>query len=299
MAELVQQIVNGVSNGAIYALIALGYTMVYGILRLINFAHGEVFMVGAFAGLAVQRALPGGGVPVLVVALFAAATASALTALLIERIAYRPLRGKSRIIVLIAAIGVSIFLQNLVGTFTKSAPFFWQPVFVTETESARYLIAPYLTLADAYVIGGAGLMMIVLQWVVYRTRMGKAMRAVSQNMDAAALMGINTSRVIAFTFLLAGALAGVGAVLVGQKNGSVNYGMGLLPGLKAFVAAVLGGIGSIPGALVGGVILGFAETFVSAYVSSSYRDAIAFGILIVVLLVRPSGIFGKYVPEKV
>ncbi len=299
MAELIQQIVNGASNGAIYALIALGYTMVYGILKLINFAHGEVFMVGAFAGLAVQRALPGQGTPVLVAALVAAAVASALTAVLIERVAYRPLRGKPRIIVLITAIGVSIFVQNVVATLTRASPFFWQPVFVTENETARYLIEPYLTLADAFVIGGATLMMLLLQYIVYRTRMGKAMRAVSQNMDVASLMGINTSRVIGFTFLLAGALAGVGAVLVGQKNGSVNYGMGLMPGLKAFVAAVLGGIGSIPGALVGGVILGFAETFVAAYVSSNYRDAIAFAILIVVLLVRPSGIFGKYVPEKV
>jgi branched-chain amino acid transport system permease protein len=299
VAELVQQIVNGLSNGAIYALIALGYTMVYGILKLINFAHGEVFMIGAFAGLGVQRALPGHGVEVLALALVAAASASAVTALTIERIAYRPLRGKPRIIVLITAIGVSMLLQNVVASLTRAAPFFWQPIFVTESETARYVLEPYLTLADAFVIGGAAAMMLLLQFIVYRTRIGKAMRAVSQNMDVASLMGINTSRVIAFTFLIAGGLAGVGAVLVGQKNGSVNYGMGLLPGLKAFVAAVLGGIGSIPGALVGGVILGFAETFVAAYVSSSYRDAIAFAILIVVLLVRPSGIFGRYVPEKV
>ena len=300
MAELVQQIVNGVSNGAIYALIALGYTMVYGILKLINFAHGEVFMVGAFSGLLVQRYMPGnGGALSLAVAIVVAGIVGAITALTIERVAYRPLRGKPRIIVLITAIGVSIFIQNVVALITKASPFFWQPVFVTANETAVYAIEPFLTWADAFVIGGAALMMGLLQFIVYRTRMGKAMRAVSQNMDVAALMGINTSRVIAFTFVLAGFLAGAGAVLVGQKNGAVNYGMGLLPGLKAFVAAVLGGIGSIRGALVGGLILGFAETFVSAYVSSSYRDAIAFSILIVVLLVRPSGIFGKYVPEKV
>jgi branched-chain amino acid transport system permease protein len=172
-------------------------------------------------------------------------------------------------------------------------------VFVDANETAVYAIEPFLTVADAFVIGGAIGLMGLLQLIVFRTRMGKAMRAVSQNADAAALMGIPVDRVIAFTFVLAGFLAGAGAVLVGQKNGSVSYVMGLLPGLKAFVAAVLGGIGSIPGALVGGLILGCAETFVAAYVSSSYRDAIAFAILIVVLLVRPSGLFGKYVPEKV
>jgi branched-chain amino acid transport system permease protein len=301
VTELVQQLVNGLSNGAIYALIALGYTMVYGILKLINFAHGEVFMVGAFAGLTVQRTLGvEGGAAVLVLAMFAAGAAGAAIAFSIERIAYRPLRGRPRIIVLITAIGVSIFIQNVVALLTRAAPNFWQPVFVAPgTESALYAIEPFVTYADAFVIGGAFTLMIGLQLIVYRTRMGKAMRAVSQNLEVAALMGINVNRVIAFTFVLAGFLAGAGAVLVGQKNGSVNYIMGLLPGLKAFVAAVLGGIGSIPGALVGGLILGFAETFVAAYVSSSYRDAIAFSVLIVVLLVRPSGIFGKYVPEKV
>jgi len=301
VAELVQQLVNGLSNGAIYALIALGYTMVYGILRLINFAHGEVFMVGAFAGLATQR-LGGAemrGPAGLAVAIVVAGLAGAATAFLIERLAYRPLRGKPRIIVLITAIGVSILIQNLVAIATDARPSFWQPVFVNESEGAIYLITPFVTLADAFVIGGAILLMGFLQLVVYRTRMGRAMRAVSQNLEVAALMGIHTGRVISFTFILAGFLAGAGAVLVGQKNGSVSYIMGLLPGLKAFVAAVLGGIGSIPGALVGGLLLGCAETFVAAYVSSNYRDAIAFGILIVVLLVRPSGIFGRYVPEKV
>ncbi len=299
MTEFVQQLVNGISSGAIYALIALGYTMVYGILKLINFAHGEVFMVGAFAGLAVQRAGVADGPAGLVVSMFAAGLAAAALAFTIERVAYRPLRGKPRVIVLITAIGVSILVQNLVAIATQSAPSFWRPVFVDANETAVYAIEPFLTVADAFVIGGAIGLMALLQLIVFRTRMGKAMRAVSQNADAAALMGIPVDRVIAFTFVLAGFLAGAGAVLVGQKNGSVSYVMGLLPGLKAFVAAVLGGIGSIPGALVGGLILGCAETFVAAYVSSSYRDAIAFAILIVVLLVRPSGLFGKYVPEKV
>jgi branched-chain amino acid transport system permease protein len=299
LIEFVQQLVNGISSGAIYALIALGYTMVYGILKLINFAHGEVFMVGAFAGLAVQRAGVADGPAGLVVSMFAAGLAAAALAFTIERVAYRPLRGKPRVIVLITAIGVSILVQNLVAIATQSAPSFWRPVFVDANETAVYAIEPFLTVADAFVIGGAIGLMGLLQLIVFRTRMGKAMRAVSQNADAAALMGIPVDRVIAFTFVLAGFLAGAGAVLVGQKNGSVSYVMGLLPGLKAFVAAVLGGIGSIPGALVGGLILGCAETFVAAYVSSSYRDAIAFAILIVVLLVRPSGLFGKYVPEKV
>ncbi|MCC7386820.1 MAG: branched-chain amino acid ABC transporter permease [Deltaproteobacteria bacterium] len=301
MTEFVQQLVNGLSNGAIYALIALGYTMVYGILKLINFAHGEVFMVGAFAGLMVQRGVGTQlGVWVLLLAIVAAGVAGGTVAFLIERIAYRPLRKKPRIIALITAIGVSIFIQNVVALLTRAAPYFWQPVFVAEgSETALYAIEPFVTYADAFVIGGALALMLLLQYIVYGTKMGKAMRAVSQNLDVASLMGINVNRVIAFTFVLAGGLAGAGAVLVGQKNGSVNYIMGLMPGLKAFVAAVLGGIGSVPGALAGGLILGFAETFVAAYLSSSYRDAIAFAVLIAVLLVRPSGIFGKYVPEKV
>jgi branched-chain amino acid transport system permease protein len=300
VAEIVQQLINGLSNGAIYALIALGYTMVYGILRLINFAHGEVFMLGAFAGVWVQRWLgPSSGWLGLFVAAAGAGLASAFAALIIERVAYRPLRGKPRVIALITAIGVSILLQNVVALATNSQPAFWRPVFVDQKDVALYAIEPYLTWADAFVIVGAIVLMMLLQYVVYGTKMGKAMRAVSQNLDVAALMGINVNKVIAFTFLLAGLLAGGCAVLVGQKNGKVEAVMGLMPGLKAFVAAVLGGIGSIPGALIGGIMLGFIETFVAAYISSSYRDAIAFSILIVVLLARPSGIFGRYVPEKV
>jgi branched-chain amino acid transport system permease protein len=300
LSEFIQQLVNGLSTGAIYALIALGYTMVYGILKLINFAHGEVFMVGAFAGLAVQQRLghePG----VLFVALLAAGVAAGTLAFLIERIAYRPMRNSPRIIVLIAAIGVSILLQNVVSLVTHASPFFWQPVFTAgdARETPLYVIEPFLTYADAFAVGGALMLMALLQFVVYRTRIGKAMRAVSQNLEVSALMGINVDRVISFTFVLAGFLAGAGAVLIGQKNNGVNAIMGLMAGLKAFVAAVLGGIGSIPGALLGGLILGFAETFVAAYLSSSYRDAIAFAILILVLLVRPSGLLGRYVPEKV
>src|SRR5262249_39272083 len=162
----------------------------------------------------------------------------------------------------------------VVSLLTHAAPFFWKPVFTTADEKPLYLIEPFLTWADAFAIGGALVLMGLLQWIVYRTRMGKAMRAVSQNLEVSALMGINVNRVIAFTFVLSGFLAGAGAVLIGQKNNGVNAIMGLMAGLKAFVAAVLGGIGSIPGALLGGLILGFAETFVAAYVSSSYRDAI-------------------------
>jgi branched-chain amino acid transport system permease protein len=299
LIEFVQQLVNGISSGAIYALIALGYTMVYGILKLINFAHGEVFMVGAFAGLAVQRAGVADGPAGLVVSMFAAGLAAAALAFTIERVAYRPLRGKPRVIVLITAIGVSILVQNLVAIATQSAPSFWRPVFVDANETAVYAIEPFLTVADAFVIGGAIGLMGLLQLIVFRTRMGKAMRAVSQNADAAALMGIPVDRVIAFTFVLAGFLAGAGAVLVGQKNGSVSYVMGLLPGLKAFVAAVLGGIGNLPGAVLGGILIGVTRSMSDQYVEARWTNTVVFGILILILVFRPSGLLGARLREKV
>jgi branched-chain amino acid transport system permease protein len=300
LENLLQQLVNGVAWGGIYALIALGYTMVYGVLKLINFAHGEVYMVGAMTGYYAAHAFGVADSPSLgglVLTLGASMTACALLAAVIERVAYRPLRNAPRLAPLITAIGVSLLLQNLGQIVFGADPKF----FPTLVASHDVLELGSLSVSNVQltVLGTAVALMAALQLVVTRTRFGRAIRAVSFDAPAAALMGVPVDRVILGTFVLGAVLAGAAGVLVGLTNPKIEPLMGVLPGLKAFVAAVLGGIGNIPGAMVGGVLLGVIETLVSGYLSSTYRDAIAFVLLIVILLYKPTGLFGSSQTEKV
>ncbi|MDR3271472.1 MAG: branched-chain amino acid ABC transporter permease [Peptococcaceae bacterium] len=287
-----QQLLNGLTLGSSYALIALGYTMVYGIVQLINFAHGEIYMFGAFAGLfLVNAGLPLGG------ALLGAMVFCMLLGMAVERLAYRPLRGKSsRLAPLISALGMSIFLSTLMallaGVNTRRYPQ------VIDLQS--YQVGPVrISSMQVIMLVVSALMMIALHLMVQRTKAGKAMRACSQDLEAASLMGINVNRIISFTFAVGSALAAAGGVMVGIYYNAVWPYMGTLAGLKAFAAAVFGGIGSIPGAMLGGIILGVLEIMGVAYISSSFKDAIAFGILILVLIIRPQGILGRKLSKKV
>ena len=290
LSEFLQQLINGLSLGSIYALIALGYTMVYGIVKLINFAHGDVMMMGAYAGYFVLMCL-GATVPGLTGAFIAAMVLCGLLAILIERFAYRPLRSAPRLNSLITAIAVELILQNLMRILPfvgpNPRPFPTMPVhnftFNVVSVSSTTLI----------VIITSAVLMILLNFIVNHTKTGKAMQAVSYDLQASALMGINVNRIIAVTFLIGSILAGAGGVLYATAYPLIDPMMGYIPGLKAFVAAVLGGIGSIPGAMAGGIILGIAETLTKGYLSSQYADAISYGILIVILLIKPTGLFGK------
>jgi branched-chain amino acid transport system permease protein len=300
LEQFLQQLLNGIAWGSIYALIALGYTMVYGVLKLINFAHGEVYMVGAMAGFYAAHALGFAAAPSfggLLAVLALSMAACALLGAVIERVAYRPLRSAPRLASLITAIGVSLLLQNGGQLLFGADPKFF-PSLVAASEAVRVgqLAVSNIQL---FVFGTALALMVGLELVVMRTRFGRAMRAVSVDAQAAALMGVPVDRVISGTFMLGSALAAAAGILVGLSNPKIDPLMGLLPGLKAFVAAVLGGIGSIPGAMVGGLLLGVVETLVSAYLSSTYRDAIAFVVLIAILLYRPTGLFGRGQVEKV
>ena len=300
MGDLLQQLVNGIAWGGIYALIALGYTMVYGVLKLINFAHGEVYMVGAMTGYYAAHAFGVADAPSLgglVLTLAASMTVCGLLAALIERVAYRPLRNAPRLAPLITAIGVSLLLQNLGQIVFGADPKF----FPSLIESRDVLALGTLSISNVQVtvLGTALVLMAALQLVVTRTRFGRAIRAVSFDAPAAALMGVPVDRVILGTFVTGAMLAGAAGVLVGLTNPKIDPLMGVLPGLKAFVAAVLGGIGNIPGAMVGGLLLGVIETLVSGYLSSTYRDAIAFVLLILILLYKPTGLFGVTQTEKV
>jgi len=278
----------------VYALIALGYTMVYGIVRLINFAHGDVFMVGAFlAFYSVEKLhLP-------LPAVFAlAAGGAAILAVVIERVAYRPLRNAPKIAALITAIGVSLFLEYFTALHQVFGPNYYafpRPFQVVSTEIGGVTVTNIQGIILLATLGSLG----ALQYVVYRTKVGRAMRAVSHDVVTAGLMGVNVNAVISFTFGLGAALAGIGGVLYGIAYPQINTFMGVMPGLKAFTAAVLGGIGSIPGAVLGALIMGQSETMTTAYLSSTYRDGIAFVLLIAVLLWKPTGILGKARTEKV
>jgi branched-chain amino acid transport system permease protein len=300
VSEFLQQLVNGVTWGSVYALIALGYTMVYGILRLINFAHGDVYMLGAFIGYYVARALNAGAEPSVgkaLVVLVVAMAACGIIGMVIERLAYKPLRRQSRLAALITAIGVSLLLENGgILVFGADPKFFPQIV-----RSQNITLGGGVTISNQQVliIVVSLVLMFALRFIVQQTRVGKAMQAVSHNHTAAALMGISVDRIITFTFMIGSALAAAAGVLVALQNPKIDPIMGLLPGLKAFVAAVLGGIGNIPGAVIGGLIMGIAEVLVTAYISPTYRDAIAFVLLIIILLVRPSGILGERTAEKV
>lgn len=288
------QIINGLHIGSIYALVALGYSMVYGIVKLINFAHGDIIMVGAYAAYVLLVLC---GLPVWA-AVIGSIVFCALAGVLIERIAYRRLLVKEapRISLLITAIGVSIFLQNLFQLiFTSSGKSFpsifnYEPIVMGERQVS---IVSLITIVTTVVL------MVLLQLLVKKTRLGKAMRAVSEDAGAAKLMGINTNSTVSWTFAIGSGLAAVGAVLYSASYPLIDPYMGSMLGLKAFVAAVLGGIGSIPGAMIGGLIMGVAESLTKGYISSTLSDAVVFGILIIVLLLKPSGIMGKNVKEKV
>lgn len=294
MENFLQQVINGISLGSIYALIALGYTMVYGIIKLINFAHCDVYMLGAYIGYFCMTSLKLGVFPSMVIAMLVCT----ILGVLIEKIAYKPLRNATRIAVLITAIGVSLLIEYGTMFFVK----------------ANVRAYPEMTgiMAQSFTIGGLKItaqqvlivistivLMAMLQFIVKKTRVGKAMRAVSLDKDAAELMGINVNSTISFTFAIGSALAGAAGVLVGIYYNSIDPLMGVIPGLKAFVAAVFGGIGIIPGAMIGGYFIGTVEVFVSGYGNSLYKDAVVFAILILILIVKPAGLLGKNTKEKV
>lgn len=297
LSNLLVQLINGIALGSTYALIALGYTMVYGIILLINFAHGEIFMAGAFVGLMLVTVFK-----VHIIFAFLGAMLFCMTmGVIIEKIAYKPLRRSTRLAALISAIGVSIFLSNLANLVFGAKPTTFPP-----TEEILFKIQTYELIAGAQItnlqiltIATSAILMVCLQYFIKRSRIGKAMRATSQDYDTAALMGVNVNRIISYTFAIGSSLAAAGGVLVGIYFGVVKYNMGFMVGLKAFTAAVLGGIGSIPGAMFGGLLLGIGEMLAVALGLSSYRDAIAFGILILVLLIKPTGLFGTQIQKKV
>ncbi len=300
MSEFLQQLVNGITWGSVYALIALGYTMVYGILRLINFAHGDIYMLGAFMGMFAARwfnasAEPSPGKAILV--LLTSMAICGLIGVAIERFAYKPVRKSPRLSALITAIGVSLLLENGgVLLFGADPKFFPQ---VIPSRSIALGLGVTVSNQQIIVLVVAVVLMVALRLLVMHTRVGKAMQAVSHNHMAASLMGISVDRIITFTFMIGSMLAAAAGVLVALQSPKIEPYMGIMPGLKAFVAAVLGGIGNIPGAVLGGLVMGVAEVLVTGYVSPTYRDAIAFVLLIVILLVRPAGILGKSVAEKV
>ncbi len=291
--EWVQQIINGISVGSIYALIALGYTMVYGIIKLINFAHGDVFMIGAFTGFYAITVLNLSFIPALLLAM---ATCS-LLGVIIERVAYKRLRKSTRIAALTTAIGVSLFIEYVVIYF-RGAQLESYPKDVLPQTNIE-IFGATLSSQSLWILIVTILLMVLLQLIVHRTKIGKAMRAVSIDHDTARLMGINVDNTISATFAIGSALAGAAGVIFGIYYTRIDPLMGIIPGLKAFIAAVLGGIGLIPGAMVGGFLLGIVETAVSSLGFSSWRDAVAFIILILILLFRPSGLFGKNIREKV
>ncbi len=293
MIQFLQQMINGLSLGSIYALIALGYTMVYGIIKLINFAHGDIYMLGAFTAFYATTFFHLN----FFVALIIAMLLCGVLGVVIERIAYKPLRHATRITALITAMGVSYVLEYTMQYFAGSDV----KTFPTDLleNTAFSLGGVRITMMQIYIFVITIILMVVLTYIVNKTKMGRAMRAVSVDEDAAKLMGINVDTTISFTFFLGSCLAGVAGVLVGVYYNSINPLMGMTPGLKAFIAAVFGGIGNIPGAMIGGLFIGIAETLVTAYGSSLYKDAIVYVILILVLILKPDGLLGKNVKEKV
>lgn len=291
---------SGLTRGSIYALIALGYTMVYGIIELINFAHGEIYMIGAFTGLIIASVLTVMGlnqIAILVIASVVAIIYSAAYGFTVEKIAYKPLRKAPRLSPLISAIGMSIFLQNyvLLAQTSDFVPFpklvpefaFWEP-YSHVINSAQLLILII-----------TALVMVLLTILIKFTKIGKAMRATAQDRNMAMLVGIDVNSVISITFIIGSALAALGGVLIASHIGMINFNIGFIAGIKAFTAAVLGGIGSIPGAVVGSLVLGWTESFATGYVSSDYEDVFAFALLVLILIFRPSGILGRATAQKV
>jgi len=317
------QILNGVTTGSLYALIALGYTMVYGVLRMINFAHGEIFMVGAFTGWIVLTDVFGGDdlsnaliAPAILVAMLCAALACSSLIVVIERIAYRPLRHAPRLAPLISAIGVSIFLQHLFLRLTDGRVKLYPRIFPQGPDKNIDLWVFEVQYIEIFLIGSSVLMMLALYLFVQRTRLGTSIRAVAEDQEVAALMGINVNQVIVMTFIIGAALAGVAGVMYGLWLLSAKATMGFLPGIKAFTAAVLGGIGNIPGAMAGGFLIGLAESVgreglntifnpVLSWIGleglglgNEWKDVVAFLVLILALLLRPTGIFGEVVGKR-
>ena len=319
--EFIQQLINGLSLGAIYALIALGYTMVFGVLRFINFAHGDVFMIGGYAGwlffavpedesktgvwASLSRSLAEipNGIPKLLLVLLMAMVLCAALGIIIEKLCYKPLRERPKITVLITAIGVSLFLESfgqyLFGANPRAFPTVIEDVAIDLPQSWGTFTALTVTTGQVIVLGTTLVLLLVLTLIVLKTKIGMAMRALAFNSTACALMGVNNNFVISFTFGLGSALAGAAGILTSIQQPSIDPLMGIVLGLKAFVAAVFGGIGNLGGAVLGGILLGVVETLVVGYVSPTYRDAVAFAVLILILLVRPAGLLGKNVREKV
>lgn len=294
METLLQQLINGICQGSVYALIAIGYTMVYGIIKLINFAHCDIYMIGAYAGYFAVCTLRFGFTGTL---LFAMLTCAAL-GVTIERIAYKPLRNSPKVTLFITTMGVELLLQNLIKTDFLAGPntLAFPEIFALQTFTfGDIIISNYQIISVLTTL----VLSLLLQLLVQKTKIGRAMRATSFDRDAAALMGINTNGVISVTFAIGSALAGTAGVIVGLLYPKLTPAMGVMPGLKSFVAAVLGGIGVIPGAMVGGVLMGLIETLSKVYISSGFSDAISFSVLIIILLVKPTGLFGKNTREKV
>lgn len=299
MEYLAQQLINGVVLGAVYGLIALGYSMVYGVLRLINFAHGDVFMTAAFTSLIAILALQSAGsLPLaimLLLALLVAVMVAASFGVAIERVAYRPLRRAPRLAPLISAIGVSIALQNAMqlahGARVKPVAPLVTDTYVLHQGADGFVLS--ISLTQLIIIVTTAVLVAAFWWVVARTALGRAQRAVEQDSTMAALLGINVDRTVSITFMLGASLAAVAGLMVTLYYGVIDFFMGFMTGIKAFTAAVVGGIGSLPGAVVGGLLIGLIEVFWSAYASVEYKDVAVFGVLILVLLIRPYGLFGR------
>ncbi len=303
--KLLQTLLNGLTLGSVYALIALGYSMVYGILKLLNFAHGDIYMIGAYLGYGIfilffteEGAIISTAI-IIVLMLIAAMVGAGIISIAVERFAYRPLRYAPRIAPLISALGVSFILQNIVQITISPRPLSYGSGTLIPTESAFTFGDLKIHASRFLVIAVTLILMLALTYFVQRTRLGRAMRAVSMDLDAAAMMGVDVDQVILVTFFIGAALAGAGGVLVGIVFFSIRHTMGFLAGLKGFTSAVIGGIGSIPGAALGGILLGMAEAFTSVYISITFKDAIAFILLVLVLLIRPSGLLGKPLIQKV
>lgn len=300
MNEFIQHTINGLALGSIYALVALGYTMVFGVLQLINFAHGDIFMVGSFIGLYFIRYFIPNMEPSLLTALtviLVAMIGSAVVGVIIEKFAYRPLRRAPRINILITAIGVSLFLEYGGQLVFGASPQFFPEILprkMIDIGGDIILDSNQLTIFIVSFV-----LMQILQFLVFKTQFGRAMRAISHSLETANLIGINVNKVILITFIIGSSLAGAAGVLYGVAYPKIDPLLGILPGLKAFIAAVLGGIGNITGAVVGAILIGLSETYVAGYISSTYRDALAFVILILVLLIRPAGLLGSKKIEKV
>ena len=300
MDYFLELFLSGLTRGSIYALIALGYTMVYGIIQLINFAHGEIYMIGAFVALVVSGVLTiygFSGASILILAALIAIIYSAAYGYTLEKIAYRPLRNAPRLSPLISAIGMSLFLQNYV-LLAQTADFLPFPALVPDFAFMEP-VAHIMGSSELVILITSAVTMIGLTLLIKYTRIGKAMRATQQDMVMARLTGINVDRVISVTFIIGSVLAAIAGVLVGSYIGQINYFIGFMAGVKAFTAAVLGGIGNIPGAALGGLVLGLAEAMAAGYISSAYEDVFAFGVLVLILILRPSGLLGKAVKQKV